>query len=130
MSSGDASLDSGKIVLVEDDDDVRRSLTLLLRARGFTVEVYRSGVELLSNRRLPDADCYVIDYKMPRIDGLELIAKLRAIGLTIPALLITGFFSNTLKARACEAGYHDVIEKPPLNRALMDAIDRIMAQKS
>ncbi len=112
MSLAPASLQHGRVLVVEDNDDVRRSLTLLLRARGFSLDAYRSGIELLSNRALPDADCLLIDYKMPRIDGIELITRIRAAGSTVPALMITGYFSNTLKRRACEAGFHDVLEKP------------------
>lgn len=115
-------LESGHIVLVEDDENVRRSLTLLLRARGFTVEVYRNAMELLTNRSMPRADCYLIDYKMPRMDGLDLIKRLRELGVVAPALMITGFFSNTLKARAEAAGFSDVIEKPPLGDILMERL--------
>lgn len=127
MSAESKPLESGHIILVEDDENVRRSLTLLLRARGFTVEVYRSAVELLTNRTLPKADCYLIDYKMPNMDGLDLIRRLRELGIKAPALMITGFFSNTLKARAEDAGYADVIEKPPVGSALLDCLNAVMA---
>lgn len=127
MSAVRKPLESGHIVLVEDDENVRRSLTLLLRARGFTVEVYRSPAELLTNRTLPKADCYLIDYKMPKMDGLDLIKRLRELGILTPALMITGFFSNTLKARAKDAGYADVIEKPPVGSALLDRLAAVMA---
>ena len=127
MSAQRKPLESGRIVLVEDDEDVRRSLTLLLRARGFTVEVYRSGVELLSNRVMPQADCFLIDYKMPKIDGLELLSRLRESGVLAPALMITGFFSNTLKARAEAAGYSDVIEKPPAGNVVLERMNAVLA---
>lgn len=130
MTTVDLSLQTGKLVLVEDDDDVRHSLTLMLRARGYSVEVYRSGVELLSNRTLPEADCLLIDYKMPRLDGLELMTKLRTAGLTAPALMITGFFSNTLKSRAQAAGFTDIIEKPPPGNILLARIIELIVPNS
>jgi len=126
MTSSGRSFESKRIVLVEDDPDVRHSLTMLLRARGFTVDVYRSGIELLSNRHLPDADCMLIDYKMPRLDGLELIKRLRQAGSTIPALLITGFFSNTLNTRALEAGFNGIVEKPSIGDSLISEIAEIL----
>lgn len=119
-------LRTGRIVLVEDDDDVRRSLTLLLRARGFSVDVYQSGMELFSNLTLPEPDCFLIDYKLPRMDGLELLQKIRARGSTSPALLITGYFSNTLESRAKDAGFHSVIEKPPTSSILLAKISAIL----
>ncbi len=119
-------LRTGRIVLVEDDDDVRRSLTLLLRAHGFSVDVYQSGMELFSNRTLPEPDCFLIDYKLPKMDGVQLLQKIRAQGVDIPALLITGYFSNTLEDRARDAGFHSVIEKPPTSTVILTKISAIL----
>ena len=110
---------TGRVVVIEDDENVRRSLTMVLRARGFAVEVFRSGVELLSNRTPIDAHCMIIDYKMPRIDGLALLSRLREAGNTTPALMMTGFFSTTLRDRALEAGFAEVLEKPMQGAPLM-----------
>lgn len=119
-------LSCGTIVVVEDDESVRRSLTLLLRARGFSVDVFRSGIELLASRRLPEADCLVIDYKMPNMNGLDLLRSLRDQGLNTPALMITGYFSNTLSSEAAEAGYDSVFEKPSFGVGLLDRIQSLM----
>lgn len=113
---------TGRVVIIEDDENVRRSLTLVLRARGFAVEVYRSGVELLSNRTPIDAHCMIIDYKMPRVDGLALLERLRDAGNATPALMMTGFFSSTLRERALSVGYDDVLEKPMQGPTLLSWI--------
>ncbi|MEO0465654.1 MAG: response regulator [Pseudomonadota bacterium] len=118
---------SGRLVLVEDDPDVRRSLTLMLRARGFSMDQYASGTELLSTRVLPIADGLLIDYKLPGINGIELLGRLRKAGQMAPALMITGFISTTLHARAAEAGFLDVIEKPSTGQVLVQRIFDIMA---
>lgn len=111
-----------RVALVEDDEQVLRSLKMLLRARGFAVDAYRSGLELLSNHASLQVDCMLIDYKMPRLDGLELIQKLRDLGNTTPALMITGYFSSTLKDRAITAGYVDVVEKTSQPQDLLERI--------
>jgi FixJ family two-component response regulator len=113
---------TGRVVVIEDDENVRRSLTMVLRARGFAVEVYRSGIELLSNRTPIDAHCMIIDYKMPRIDGLTLLERLREAGNATPALMMTGFFSSTLRERALSVGYDDVLEKPMQGPTLLSWI--------
>lgn len=111
-----------RVALVEDDEQVLRSLKMLLRARGFAVDAYRSGLELLSNHASLQVDCMLIDYKMPRLDGLELLQRLRDLGNTTPALMITGYFSTTLKDRAVTAGFVDVIEKTSQPQNLLDSI--------
>jgi CheY-like chemotaxis protein len=108
-----------RLLLIEDHDEVRRSLTLMLRSNGYAVDSYRSGIELLSTRELPSADCALIDYKMPVVDGLELLRRLRVKGLSIPALMITGVASTTLKERAREAGFSGVLLKPLKPRELI-----------
>jgi len=111
-----------KVVVVEDSDAVRKSLTLLLRTRGYAVEAFASGVELLSAKHLPDADCFLIDFKMPKLNGLDVLGRLRGAGVLAPALMITGDLTIDLKARAMDAGFVNVIEKPPERLALVDQI--------
>lgn len=118
MPSDRDSRPAQHVLLVEDDEGVRRSLTLLLRSWGYTVDVFRSGAEVLSLRKLPTPDCMVIDYKMPHLDGLDLLPQLRAAGMTAPAILITGFYSNSLADRAKKLGFCSVIEKPSVNEDL------------
>lgn len=113
------------IILIEDDDSVRRSLALILRLRGYTVDVFRNGVELLSSQSLPDASCYLIDYKMPSIDGLQLLARLRSNGVTAPAFMITGFHSPGLLLKAIEAGFLDLMEKPVSGQLIAERIAEV-----
>ena len=75
---------------------------------------------------LPEADCLLIDYKMPLINGIELLDRLRKNGFTIPALLITGVVSTTLTARALSCGFVQVIEKPDLDASLIEHIERLV----
>lgn len=116
-----------RLVLVEDDEDVRKSLTLVLRGRGFSLDVFDSGLHLLASGHMPCADCFLIDYKMPKIDGIALLEKLREYGLRKPALLITGFFSNDLCATARSAGFSDIMEKPTNADKLVKTINKLIA---
>lgn len=100
-----------RIALVEDDEEVRYSLMMLLRSRGFAVDSYRNGMEILMNQPSLQVDCLLIDYKLPRFDGIDLLEKMRVAGTTTPAVLITGYYSPNLKERALKAGFMDVVEK-------------------
>jgi len=115
-----------RLVLVEDDENVRRSMTMLLRARGFKIDSYRSGAEFLMMQGQKDADCLLIDYKMPRIDGLEVMRRLRDLQDTTPGIMITGYFSNTLRGKALSAGYSEILEKPATPLAVVDAVKAII----
>lgn len=122
----DASTCPGRLVLVEDDLNVLSSLTLMLRARGFSVDGYENGYSFLSIGLRSPVDCLLIDYKMPRMNGIELLKEIRARGVHIPALLITGFLSTTLASRAADAGFLDVIEKPSIASNLLKRIAEII----
>lgn len=113
------------VAIVEDDDEVRRSLVMMLRARGYRVDAYRSASEV---RLLPFplvTDCLLTDYKMPGIDGLKLLELLVDDGWRKPAILITGFLSPHLRAKAVLTGFGSIIEKPACARLVCSEIDRL-----
>ena len=116
-----------RLVLVEDDQDVRKSLTLMLRGRGFSLDVFDSAMQLLAAGYLPYADCFLIDYKMPKVDGIALIKTLRQQGLTTPAILVTGFFSDNLCQMAEHAGFQATLEKPMRADLLIGQINTLIA---
>lgn len=116
-----------RLLLVEDDPGVRRSLQLLLRGRGFEVRAYASGLALLADPTALGAVCLVADYRMPEIDGLSILRRLRELGWQGQALLITAFPSALLVDQALAAGYSRVIEKPLVEVGLVEAIERAVA---
>lgn len=115
-----------RLVLIEDDENVRRSMTMFLRARGYQIDPYRSGTEFLMMRGQHGGDCLLIDYKMPRLDGLEVIKRLRQRDDTTPAIMITGFYSETLRQKALSNGFADVVEKPTTPDALISTIQNTL----
>ncbi len=114
-----------RLLLVEDDAGVRRSLQLLFRARGFDVRAYANGTALLADPLSRDACCFVADYRLEEIDGIEVLSRLRDRGWTGPAVLITAFPSAGLTERASAQGFSQVLEKPFRENALADAVARL-----
>lgn len=110
------------IYVVDDDAGVLGSLRFLLETDGFSVRTFRSGGAALSAPNSGDADCYVIDYKMPDINGLDLVAQLRHRGIDTPVVLITGVPDRTIAARAEAAGVKHVMRKPLLDDSLIKRI--------
>ena len=117
-----------RLILIEDDENVRRSTTMLLRAHGFHIDAYRSGTEFLLMNGQHGGDCLLIDYKMPRMDGLEVIRRARLQNDDTPAIMITGFYSNILQERALQMGYKFVVEKPAPPEQLLATIRKLVLQ--
>lgn len=111
--------------VVDDDPGVLESLGFLLETEGFTVRTYRSGEALLRAPDQPAVDCFVIDYKMSGLDGINLARRLRARGDQAPIVLITGDPDETIGPRAATADICAVLFKPHLEESLLAHIRRL-----
>ena len=100
---------------------------MMMRARGYQIDSFRSGTEFLMMRGQHGGDCLLIDYKMPRVDGLEVMRRMRALNDETPAIMITGYYSATLRDKAITAGYADILEKPVAPNAVIDAVTRLIS---
>ncbi len=100
------------LILVEDDEPVRRSLKMLLELDGYAVLDYATGSAAIEAGRNLWHKCLIADYQLPDLDGLALIAAFKANGRYGPSILMTGHFNDTLEKRALDAGYHVVLQKP------------------
>lgn len=109
------------LLVVDDDVAVLNSLKFSLEIEGFLVRLYGTAEALLNELNLPTFGCLLIDYYMPDMTGLELLAELRSRNVTLPAILITGHPSLALRRRAAEAGV-PLIEKPLWGNGLVKAI--------
>ncbi len=98
------------IYVVDDDDAVRDSLSLLLEARGYTVRSFASAPEFLTAAPSLRPGCLIADIRMPEMDGLELQQRLIERALPFPLIVITGHGDVPLAVRAMKAGAIDFIE--------------------
>jgi two-component system response regulator FixJ len=110
------------IYVVDDDLDVLGSLQFLLETDGFDVRTFRSGAALLNAIVSKSVDCYVIDYKMLNMDGIDLANRLRNRDIATPIILITGYPDDDISAKAAIAGVHHVLLKPHLDESLVARI--------
>jgi two-component system response regulator FixJ len=112
---------------VDDDGPVREALRMLLSRQGMQVACYASAEIFLSQAKLADVGCLVLDQKMPRTSGLVLLEQLRARGLTVPVIMMTGDSDPTLARRAEKAGALVLLHKPFDNENLLAWIRRALA---
>jgi len=101
-----------RVLVIEDDSDLRNSLVTQLRNAGFSVDSAADGEEgLYAGRELP-IDLAVIDLGLPKVSGLEVIRKLRADGKTFPILVLTARDRWQDKVEGLQAGADDYVPKP------------------
>jgi FixJ family two-component response regulator len=118
------------VYVIDDDDAVLGSLRFLLEADGFAVRTFRSATALLNATSPSGADCYVIDYKMPDLDGIALARRLRQSAGDTPIILITGYPDGNISVRAAAAGIRNVILKPLLDESLVKSIRQAIQDRA
>ena len=118
-----ASMSPAPVVYVVDDDtDVLGSLRFLLEIDGFDVRTFRSAAALLNGSVNGNVDCFVIDYKMPAMSGIDLANRLRNRHVGTPIILITGYPDENIEEKAAAAGIRHVLLKPHLEENLVSRI--------
>jgi two-component system response regulator FixJ len=110
------------VYVVDDDTDVLGSLRFLLETDGFDVRTFRSAAALLNGGVAGDVDCFVIDYKMPAMSGIDLANRLRNRHAGTPIILVTGYPDESIQEKAAAAGIRDVLLKPHLEENLVTRI--------
>lgn len=110
------------VAIVDDDHAVLDSLRFLLEVVGHPVQTFASAAEFLSAEIRHFAGL-ILDHHMPHMTGLELAERLRAEGVAIPILLVTGSPTPDIVARATRLGIERVLEKPPLEEDVLDFIN-------
>jgi FixJ family two-component response regulator len=112
----------GKVLVVDDDDGMREAIEALLEVAGYSPTVYASAEALLASNAATAAACIVSDIRLPAMSGLELLARLKAGGVTAPVIVITAHDAPGMREDALRRGAAAYLAKPFLGSALLDAI--------
>ncbi|MER9433238.1 response regulator [Mesorhizobium sp. M0408] len=100
------------VSVVEDDRSFRESMGRLMRALGYTVEIFSSATEFLASPRVAETACLIADINMPVMTGLELHRRLIDTDRAIPTILVTAFPNDVDRARAMNDGVVCYLGKP------------------
>ena len=114
--------------IVDDEEAVRNSLAFLLTTSGFTVRVHQSAADFLEVAHSVTNGCLVTDLRMPDIDGVELLRRLKAADAMLPAIVVTGHGDVQMAVEAMKNGAIDFIEKPFSDDVLIESITRAAAR--
>jgi len=119
---------SATIFVVDDDAGIRDTVREILEAHGWLVETFASCEAFLAAMRPGREGCLVIDAVLPGMDGFQLLARLKADKLTLPAIMITGHGDVSMAVKAMQAGASDFIEKPFGHEELIASITHALEQ--
>jgi RNA polymerase sigma factor (sigma-70 family) len=114
--------DAPTIYIVDDDPDVRKGLIRLIKSVRMACLAFDSAQAFLEHPHGDGSGCVVLDVRMPGLSGLDLQERMRARGLDIPIIFITGHASVSVSVRAMKGGAVNFIEKPFDEETLLDAI--------
>ena len=120
--------DAPTVFVVDDDQAVRKSLDMLIRSVGHSVETFSSAQDFLDRFDDQRPGCLVLDVRMPGMSGLELQRYLKQRGAGIPIIIITGHGDVPIAVRAMKDGAVEFLEKPFSKQLLLEHISVAMKQ--
>jgi two-component system response regulator FixJ len=116
--------------IVDDEEAVRNSLAFLLSGAGFAVRVHESATHFLAIAPEISNGCLITDLRMPDMDGIELLRRLRAADALLPTIVVTGHGDVQMAVEAMKNGAIDFIEKPFSDDVLIESIARAATRAS
>jgi len=116
--------------VIDDDHSAREALEFLIDCAGMKVRGYASAVQFLETVPGMEHGCIVTDVRMPEMSGVELIGRLKALGVADPVIVITGHADVPMAIQAMKAGVTDFLEKPFSDDAILTAIRSALARQN
>jgi FixJ family two-component response regulator len=116
------------ISLVDDDESVRRSTTLLIESFGFHAAAFESAESFLKSGQMQETACLIVDLQMPGMNGLELQSHLATAGYKIPIIFITAYDNKESRKQALQAGAVAFLGKPFSDELLLRALRAALRQ--
>ena len=114
-----------KITLVDDDENIVASISLALESHGHTVKAYFDGASGLAAIEADPPDLVILDVKMPRLDGMEVLRRIRA-GAEIPVIMLTSKDDEIDEILGFNLGADDYIHKPFSQRLLLERVKAVL----
>jgi len=115
--------------VVDDDVAVRKSLAFLLASEGLPVRLHESALAFLDDASAVETGCIVTDVRMPGIDGIELIRRLKSRGVLLPVIVMTGHADVPMAVEAMKEGAVDFLEKPFGDEVFLAAVRSALARQ-
>src|SRR6188768_709981 len=118
-----------RVLVVDDETNLRQNIAMLLRARGYEVTLAATGQEALAQQRQTPAEAVVLDLVLPDLSGLEVLQRLREKDPTLPCVMVTAFGSIPSAVQAMRDGAADYVTKPFDNNDLVLRLERALEMR-
>jgi len=115
--------------IIDDDEGVRESLSFLLDCSAIPTRTYETAVQFLTVAPSLQEGIIITDVRMPEMTGLELLTRLKAMGITLPVIVITGHADVPMAIQALHEGVSDFIEKPFSDETILFAVRSALARQ-
>ena len=116
------------VFVVDDDDEVRDSLTLLLESVGLRAVAFDSAQSFLDAFDAQQSGCLILDIRLPGMSGIELQLRLKEKKALLPVIVITGHGDVSLAVKAMKGGAVDFLQKPFHEQELLDRVHQVLAE--
>jgi two-component system response regulator FixJ len=126
MANVDNAVQAATVYVVDDDDGMRRALSLLLNTVGYKTAAFADPKEFLDKFKTDAAGCLVLDIRMPGMSGLELQQHLNRMGSMLPVIFITGHGDVPMAVQAMKEGAFEFVQKPFRDQDLLDRINHAL----
>ena len=115
------------IVVLDDEPDIQKALRRLLTSKGFVVETYGRGEDLIAALDSHRIDCLLLDLHMAGVNGFDVLEAFQSRHIRVPVVVITGHDEPSTEARARSLGAAEYLKKPVDRAALLSAIHSAIA---
>jgi two-component system, LuxR family, response regulator FixJ len=126
MAKTDDAAQAATVYVVDDDDGMRRALSLLLNTVGYKTAAFASPREFLDSFKTDAAGCLVLDIRMPGMSGLELQQHLNRMGSMLPVIFVTGHGDVPMAVQAMKEGAFEFVQKPFRDQDLLDRVNHAL----
>jgi len=113
-----------KIMVIDDEPSILESFKMILKIKDYEVETFPDGPSALSNLQKGKFDLAFIDYKLPGMDGLEVLKRIKEIDSDIEICIVTAYASESSHANAITLGALDYLRKPFLMEEIYELVER------
>lgn len=114
------------VAIVDDEAQVRETLETLLASVSINVRLFESGPDFLSSFTVDGPGCVLVDVRMPKMNGLEVLRAIQKNGIGLPVIIMTGHADVELAVNAFREGAFDFIEKPFSANGVIDLVQRAL----